>query len=96
LFTYIGFSIHSFIIRGTHTKSPRPQRPPAIHNALSEKTLACCCEHRHTDCVPLLLRVLPVLQKAFQYRSQCTAKVSLEIYDIINFDMTSCCGYCNR
>jgi len=23
-------------------------------------------------------------------------KVSLEIYDVINFDVTSCCGYCNR
>jgi len=22
--------------------------------------------------------------------------VSLEIYDVINFDVTSCCGYCNR
>jgi len=38
---------------------------------------------------------LRVLRKAFQYRSQCTAKVSLEIY-VINFDVTSCCGYCNR
>jgi len=22
--------------------------------------------------------------------------VSFEIYDVINFDVTSCCGYCNR
>lgn len=42
------------------------------------------------------LRVLAVLPMAFRYRQQYTAIVLLQIYDVINFDVTSCCDCFSR